>query len=130
MVQRKSEFKPLLFTTTLRNPKRAKSLLNILSRFNNQVLTNLKAKVYGISTQSTAYQKEMVERLHLPFEVLSDEDLKLAKELNLPTLIVNDMTLFKRITLICKDNKIVKVFYPVFPPDKNVDEVINWIENN
>mgnify|MGYP003404110420 FL=1 len=99
-------------------------------RDNNQVLTNLKAKVYGISTQSTAYQKEMVERLHLPFEVLSDEDLKLAKELNLPTLIVNDMTLIKRITLICKDNKIVKVFYPVFPPDKNVDEVINWIENN
>lgn len=99
-------------------------------RDNNQVLTNLNAKVYGISTQSTAYQKEMVERLHLPFEVLSDEDLKLAKELNLPTLIVNDMTLIKRITLICKDNKIVKVFYPVFPPDKNVDEVINWIENN
>lgn len=99
-------------------------------RDNSEVLTNLNAKVYGISTQSTAYQKEMVERLHLPFEVLSDEDLKLAKELNLPTLIVNDMTLIKRITLICKDNKIVKVFYPVFPPDKNVDEVINWIENN
>lgn len=99
-------------------------------RDNNQVLTNLKAKVYGISTQSTTYQKEMVERLHLPFEVLSDENLKLAKKLDLPTLIVNDMTLIKRITLICKDSKIVKVFYPVFPPDKNVDEVINWIENN
>ena len=99
-------------------------------RDNNQVLTNLQAKVYGISTQSTVYQKEMVERLHLPFEVLSDENLELTKELDLPTLIVNDMTLIKRITLICKDSKIVKVFYPVFPPDKNVDEVINWIENN
>lgn len=99
-------------------------------RDNNQVLTNLQAKVYGISTQSTSYQKEMVERLHLPFEVLSDESLELTKELNLPTLIVNDMILIKRITLICKDDKIIKVFYPVFPPDKNVEEVIKWIENN
>lgn len=99
-------------------------------RDNQQILTNLNAKVYGISTQSTAYQKEMVERLHLLFEVLSDEDLKLVKELNLPTFNVNDITLIKRITLICKDAKILKVFYPVFPPDKNVDEVINWIQNN
>ena len=99
-------------------------------RDNNQVLTNLQAKVYGISSQSTVYQKEMAERLHLPFEVLSDENLELTKKLDLPTLIVNDMTLIKRITLIFKGSKIVKVFYPVFPPDKNVDEVINWIENN
>ncbi len=99
-------------------------------RDNSQVLTSLNVKVFGISTQSTAYQKEMVERLHLPFEVLSDEDLKLTKKLDLPTLTVNDMTLTKRITLICDEGKIVKVFYPVFPPDKNVDEVINWIKNN
>lgn len=99
-------------------------------RDNNQVLTNLNAKVYGISTQSTTYQKEMVERLHLPFEVLSDEKLELTKKLDLPSFVVNNMTLIKRITLICKVSKIVKVFYPVFPPDKNVDEVINWIKNN
>lgn len=99
-------------------------------RDNNQILTNLKAKVYGISTQSTAYQKEMVERLHLPFEVLSDENLELTKKLNLPTFNVEDMGLIKRITLICKDSEIIKVFYPVFPPDKNVEEVIRFIENN
>ena len=99
-------------------------------RDNHEVLKKLHVKVYGISTQSTSYQKEVVERLHLPYEILSDDDFKLTQELNLPTLNVDNMTLIKRITLICEDSKIIKVFYPVFPPHKNVVEVIKWIEKN
>lgn len=99
-------------------------------RDNHQIFTTYKVNVYGISTQSTSYQREMIERLHLPFDILSDEKLELTNKLNLPTFVINDMILIKRITFICRDNKIVKVFYPVFPPDKNVFEVINWIKNN
>jgi peroxiredoxin len=83
--------------------------------------------VYGLSTQDTAYQREAAERLHLPFELLSDAGLRLAGALNLPTFEVDGMKLIKRLTLIARDNAIVKVFYPVFPPDKNAGEVIAWL---
>ena len=99
-------------------------------RDNFEKLKSLNANVYGISTQSTNYQKEVKERLHLPYEILSDENLELTKKLNLPTFEIENMILTKRITLICKDSKIIKFFYPVFPPDKNVDEVISWIEKS
>jgi peroxiredoxin len=85
------------------------------------------AELYGLSTQDTAYQQEAVERLHLPFEILSDEKLELTKALKLPTFEVDGMQLIKRITLIARDGKIVKVFYPVFPSDKNAGEVIAWL---
>ena len=84
------------------------------------------AHVYGISTEDTAYQREAVERLHLPFELLSDAGLALAKALNLPTLEVDGMKLIKRMTLITSDGAIVKVFYPVFPPDQNAEIVLSW----
>lgn len=86
--------------------------------------------IFGMSTQSTDYQREAAARLHLPFALLSDEKLIFIKQMSLPTLSVDGMTLSKRITLICLDGVIKKVFYPVFPPDKNADDVIDWVRQN
>jgi peroxiredoxin len=83
--------------------------------------------VYGLSAQDSAYQREAVERLHLPFELLSDAGLELAGALNLPTFEVGGMTLIKRITMIVRDGRIEKVFYPVFPPDQDAERVLSWI---
>ena len=88
------------------------------------------SELFGLSTQDTAYQQEAVERLHLPFEILSDEKLEFAKTLRLPTFEVDGMKLIKRITLIASDGKIEKVFYPVFPSDKNANEVVRWLTAN
>jgi peroxiredoxin len=85
------------------------------------------ARVFGLSTQDSAYQREAVERLHLPFAVLSDERLELARALKLPTFEVAGMTLLKRMALVIDDGVITKLFYPVFPPDKNAEEVIAWL---
>ena len=83
---------------------------------------------FGLSTQDTAYQREAAERLHLPFPVLSDESLELARAIELPTFTVAGMTLLKRMALVIDDGVISKVFYPVFPPDKNAEEVIAWLQ--
>ncbi|MCK5923514.1 MAG: peroxiredoxin, partial [Methylococcales bacterium] len=91
-------------------------------------LAQLNAQVYGLSTQSTAYQLEAATRLHLPFALLSDKALKFATALTLPMLSVAGLTLIKRITLICEDRKIKHVFYPVFQPDANAVEVIKWLQ--
>jgi peroxiredoxin len=88
------------------------------------------ARVFGLSTQDTDYQREAVERLHLPFELLSDERLVFANALGLPTFVVESMVLIKRLTLIICNARIERVFYPVFPPDKNADEVSNWLSQN
>ena len=87
------------------------------------------SRLYGLSTQDTAYQREAVERLHLPFPVLSDESLELARAIRLPTFTAAGMTLLKRMALILDDGIITKVFYPVFPPDKNAEEVIAWLRS-
>lgn len=86
--------------------------------------------VFGLSTQDTAYQREMVERLHVPFQVLSDSDLALTRALNLPTMGVLDLTLIKRMALIIDDATITHVFYPVFPPDRNAGDVLAWLQAN
>ena len=88
------------------------------------------SELFGLSTQDTAYQQEAAERLQLPFELLSDEKLGFAKALRLPTFEVDGMELIKRITLIARDGKIEKVFYPVFPPDRNAGEVVRWLTAN
>ncbi len=85
------------------------------------------AQVYGLSTQDSAYQREAVERLHLPFEILSDEKLEFARALRLPTFEVDGMKLIKRLALIVRDGVIEKVFYPVFPPDRNAGDVLAWL---
>jgi peroxiredoxin len=90
-------------------------------------LRDLGARVFGVSTQDTEYQREAVGRLHLPFELLSDENLAFAEALGLPTFEADGMTLLKRLTLIIEDGRIEKVFYPVFPPGKNAEEVLSWL---
>jgi peroxiredoxin (alkyl hydroperoxide reductase subunit C) len=84
----------------------------------------LGARVFGLSTQDHAYQREMVERLHVPFPVLSDAALELTRVLRLPTFEVAGQTLLKRIAWIARDGAIERVFYPVFPPDRNAADVL------
>lgn len=86
--------------------------------------------VFGISTQTTAYQQEMAERLHLPFAVLSDAGLAFSRAMKLPTMQVADMLLLKRMALIIDDGVISQVFYPVFPPDRNASDVLAWLAAN
>ena len=86
------------------------------------------AKLFGLSAQHTAYQQEVATRLHLPFPILSDEKLAFTRALRLPTFSVDGMTLIKRMALVIDDGTITKVFYPVFPPDKNAEEVITWLQ--
>ena len=86
------------------------------------------AQLYGLSTQDTAYQQEAANRLHLPFSILSDDKLAFTRALKLPTFSVDGMTLLKRMALVIDDGVITKAFYPVFPPDKNAEEVIAWLQ--
>ena len=85
--------------------------------------------LYGVSTQRTDYQAEAAKRLHLPFALLSDADRKLGAALDLPGLTVEGQHLHKRLTMIAVDGVIQKVFYPVFPPDKDVDNVMDWLQS-
>ena len=91
-------------------------------------LRSLGASVFGSSTQDTEYQREAATRLHLPFALLSDSDLAFAGALGLPTFEVDGMVLLKRLTLVIDEGWIEKVFYPVFPPDKSAEEVVEWLE--
>jgi peroxiredoxin len=93
-----------------------------------QELNDLGAQVFGLSTQSTEYQLEAKIRLHLPFDLLSDCDLNFANTLKLPIFKIDNKHLIKRVTLIVKNGNIVKVFYPIFPPDRNADDVISWLK--
>jgi len=84
-------------------------------------------RIFGLSSQGTAYQREAAERLHLPFPILSDEHLSFTCVMRLPTFETNGMTLLKRLTMVIKNGKIEHVFYPVFPPDQNASDVIAWL---
>ena len=90
------------------------------------------AEVFGLSTQSSEEQREAVERLHLPFEILSDTSLALTRALKLPTFRVAEVNndLIKRLTLVIDEGCITHVFYPVFPPEKHAEEVLAWLKNN
>jgi peroxiredoxin len=88
------------------------------------------AQLFGLSTQTTAYQCEAVERLHLPFAILSDVDFALTRAMKLPTFVFDGMTLIKRMAWVIDDGTITKVFYPVFPPDRNAAEVVAWIQES
>ena len=85
-------------------------------------------QLYGLSTQDLAYQREAVERLHLPFPILSDASLLLTRAMNLPTFDVDGMTLIKRMAWVIDDGVIAKLFYPVFPPDQSAAQVIAWLQ--
>jgi peroxiredoxin len=99
-------------------------------RDHHKDLARLHAEVFGLSTQDTPYQQEMVERLQVPFEVLSDEHLQFAKALRLPTFTVEGMTLLKRLTIVARSHRIEHVFYPVFPPDTHAQAVIDWLKRH
>ena len=93
-------------------------------------LQALGASVFGLSTQTTEYQREAVDRLHLPFDLLSDSELRFATAMRLPTFRIEAMTLIKRLTLVIRDGCVEKVLYPVFPPDKNAAEVMDWLRRH
>jgi peroxiredoxin len=86
--------------------------------------------VFGLSSQQTDYQREVVERLHLPFQMLSDPARSLAQELGLPTFETSGLMLYKRLTLIIRDGVIEHVFYPVHPPNEHADQVLTWLRGN
>jgi peroxiredoxin len=88
----------------------------------------LGVQVFGVSSQTTEYQKEFITRNQIPYEILSDENFSLTEALKLPTFDYNSMRLIKRLALFVKDSVIQKVFYPVFPPDKNAEEVLTWMQ--
>ena len=85
------------------------------------------ARVFGLSSQPSDYQREAVERLHLPFAMLSDEHLALVDALGLPTFTVGGMTLYRRLTMIISGGAIEHVFYPIFPPNQHAQEVLAWL---
>jgi peroxiredoxin len=85
------------------------------------------ASVIGISAQSPAEQLEFAQREHIPYTLLSDSELRLAKTLRLPTFEVAGMTLYRRLTFIAQAARIQKVFYPVFPPERNASDVLAWL---
>ncbi len=88
------------------------------------------AEVVGLSTQDTAYQREAVERLHLPFVLVSDAQLRLTKAMRLPTFEAAGHILLKRFTLVIRDGRVEHVFYPVFPPDRHAAELLGWLETH
>ncbi|MGP3977055.1 peroxiredoxin [Streptomyces sp. 8N114] len=85
------------------------------------------AAVFGVSSQDSPYQREVVERLRLPFAMLSDPALTLAGALGLPTFTAGGRTFYRRLTLIVHDGVIEHVFYPVFPPDRHAAQVLDWL---
>jgi len=86
--------------------------------------------VFGVSVQTTEYQREAAARLHLPFSLLSDADYLLTDALRLPTMIVEGRRLVKRLSMVIRDAKIVDVNYPVFPPDRDAPRIIDWLRNH
>ncbi len=86
-------------------------------------------RLFGLSTQDSAYQREAVERLHLPFPLLSDAQGQLTRALALPEFELNGRRFLKRLTLVIKDGQIEHLFYPVFPPDRNPQQVLAWLSS-
>ena len=99
-------------------------------RDHQEELRQLKADVFGVSTQTTEYQREMAERLQLRFEILSDSQFALCVALDLPTFEVDGMLLLKRLTMIVREGRIEHVFYPVFPPNESAEQVLRWLRAN
>jgi peroxiredoxin len=94
-----------------------------------QELARHGASLIGISTQTPQEQAEFAQREHIPYPLLSDHELKLAGAMDLPTFEASGMRLYKRLTFVAEEGRIVKVFYPVFPPEHNADEVLAWLES-
>lgn len=87
-------------------------------------------EVFGLSMQTSEYQREARDRLQLPFEMLSDAERELTTELDLPMFTIEGDEYLKRLTLIVTDGRIERVFYPIFPPDEHASEVLKWVQDN
>ena len=85
------------------------------------------AQVFGLSTQSTDYQRELVHRLGLPFEIVSDANFAFQKALSLPTFATGGVTYLKRLTLAIRDGRIERVYYPIERPAAHAREVCAWL---
>lgn len=94
------------------------------------LLLDLQAEVFGLSTQTNGYQDEMANRLHLPYEILSDVEFKFCDALRLPTFEVNGVRLLKPLALIIRGRRIEHVFYPVSPPNGIADQVVQWLADH
>lgn len=94
------------------------------------VFAALGVSIYGLSTQTPEYQRELADRLGLSFAILSDAEFKLTEALRLPTMTVNGMRMIKRLTLVIDDGTITHKFYPVFPPDQATVDVVKWLHDN
>ncbi len=103
---------------------------NCSFRDNYEELIKLNALPIGISSQTLEDIKEMKNRLSIQHDILSDYGLIFTKALKLPTFSIDDKIFIKRITLIVDNAKIVKVFYPIFPPDKHIYEILDWLKEN
>ena len=99
-------------------------------RDRHELFADLGVRVLAHSTQDPAYQRELAERIHLPFPVLSDERLELVHALRLPTFEAGGSRLVKRMTLVIRDGRIEHVFYPVFPPDTHAGDVLAWLSDS
>jgi peroxiredoxin len=95
-----------------------------------QELKALGAEIIGLSVQTTEYQKEMVNRLHLPFPVVSDVEHQFQRALNMPTFVTAGMTLLKRVTLIANHGVIEAVHYPIFPSDSDAAWVVSYLKSH
>ena len=85
--------------------------------------------MFGLSSQATDYQREVHDRLHLPFDLLSDGDFRFADALSLPTFSVAGMRLLRRVTLVARSGIIEHVFYPIFPPDRHASDVVLYLKS-
>ena len=103
---------------------------NCSFRDNYEELIKLNALPIGISSQTLEDIKEMKKRLKIQHDILSDYGLVFTKSLKLPTFSIDNKIFIKRITLIVDNAKIVKVFYPIFPPDKHIYEILDWLKEN
>ena len=99
-------------------------------RDNYENLIQLNSIPIGISTQSVDHINEMTTRLMINYDILSDINLIFSKNLNLPTFSINNQIFIKRLTIIVEKNIIKKVFYPIFLPNKHINEVLKWLKNN
>tara|TARA_B110000263_G_scaffold214657_1_gene199248 strand:- start:546 stop:932 length:387 start_codon:yes stop_codon:yes gene_type:complete len=103
---------------------------NCSFRDNYDNLIKVNALPIGVSTQSVSDIKEMTNRLHIPYDVISDQELKMASAINLPIFSINEKKFLKRVTLIIEQSVIKKVFYPIFPPNTHINEVLEWLNKN
>ena len=106
------------------------TLENCSFRDHYDELIKLNAVPIGITTQSIYDIKEMTKRLMINYDILSDSNLKFVKLLKLPTFFINNQAYIKRLTIVVNNYKIIKVFYPIFPPDKHIVEVLDWLKKN